>query len=150
MRGDTLIEVLVALAIVVVAVSAITTLGITSLNNAKFVAGEEQATKYAQEGMETIRKIRNGNYSAFAGYAGSYCLAKDATTLGPSCSAPNIDNIYIRSVQISQNDLVRCGNNLAHTIVRVAWTDGKCAAGAYCHSTEQSSCLSTVSPIQGP
>jgi prepilin-type N-terminal cleavage/methylation domain-containing protein len=154
MRGDTLIEVLIALAVAVVVISAITTLGITSLSNARFVASQEQASKYTQEGMETVRKIRNGNYSAFASYSGTYCLAKNATSLGisvASCTTANIDNTYIRSVEIRQN--VNCGaisTNLAHTTVRVSFTDGKCPSGVYCHTTESSSCLSTLPPIQGP
>lgn len=150
MRGDTLIEVLVALAVAAVVISAITALGITSLNNAKYIATQEQASKYTQEGMETIRKIRNGNYAAFAGYSGTYCLIKNAASLtaGP-CTTPNIDNTYIRSVEIVQNgDCV--GANIAHATVRVSFNDGKCAAGTYCHTTESSSCLSTRSPIQGP
>ncbi len=151
MRGDTLIEVLVALAIAAVVISAITALGITSLNNAKYIATQEQATKYTQEGMETIRKIRNGNYAAFAGYTGVYCLAKNAATLGSvsTCTTPNIDNTYIRSVEIVQDGDCN-GSNIAHATVRVFFSDGKCAPGTYCHSTELSSCLSTRSPIQGP
>jgi prepilin-type N-terminal cleavage/methylation domain-containing protein len=153
MRGDTLIEVLIALAVAVVVISAVTTLGITSLSNARFGASQEQASKYTQEGMETVRKIRNANYAGFAAISsGVYCLAKNSPTLtvGP-CSTPNIDNTYIRSVEIRQN--VSCGAisaNLAHTTVRVSFTDGKCATGTYCHVTESSSCLSTRSPIQGP
>lgn len=151
MRGDTLIEVLIALAIAVVVISAITTLGISSLNNAKFVATQEQAAKYVQEGMEIVRNIRNSSYVGYASYDGDYCLRKNGTSLEPigNCAAPNIDDTYIRTVTIDQNETVICGNNFAHTTVKVSWTDGKCSSGAYCHVREASSCLSTQPPIPG-
>lgn len=150
MRGDTLIEVLIALTIAVLVVSAITVLGITSLNNAKFVTTQDQATKYTQEGLEIVRKIRNSNYVAYASYSGVYCLAKNALSLvGGPCTTANIDNIYIRSVEIQQN-VIDCGTNLAYTTVTVSWTDGKCETGTFCHSTKLSSCLSTLPPIPGP
>lgn len=150
MRGDTLIEVLIALAIAVVVISAITTLSISSLNNAQYVASQDQASKYAEEGMEIVRKIRNRNYAQYASYGGTYCLAKGATTLGSvanSCTV-NIDNKYIRSVEIEQDG--GCGTGLARTVVTVAWTDGKCNTETFCHTSRLSSCLSTISPVQGP
>lgn len=149
MRGDTLIEVLIAMAIAVVVVTSITTLGISSLNNAKFVASQDQATKYTQEGMEVVRRIRSNNYALYATYDGIYCLAKNSTTLSATaCTSPNIDNQYVRSVEIRPDD--GCGTDLSHTVVRVSWTDGKCNSGTYCHTTELSSCLSTVPPIPEP
>ncbi len=151
MRGDTLIEVLIALAIASVVISGITVLGTTSLSNARFVASQDQATKYAQEGIEIVRQIRNSGYVNFANYNGVYCLGQGATSLGAagaSCTTVNIDNAYIRSVQIAQND--GCGVNLAHAIVAVSWTDGKCASGIYCHSSKLSSCFSTLPPIPAP
>lgn len=151
MRGDTLIEVLIALGIVVVVISAVTVLGISSLSNARFSATQDQAAKYTQEGMEIVRGIRNSNYAGYASYSGTYCLGKDATSLGssvPSCTTPNIDDLYIRSVEIVQDG--GCGTNLAHTTVRVAFTDNKCSGGSYCHETTLDSCLSTRAPVQGP
>lgn len=151
MRGDTLIEVLIALAVATVIISAITVLGTTSLSNAKFVANQDQASKYAQEGLEIVRQIRNSNYVGFASYNGVYCLAKGTTSLGTavtSCTTPNIDNKFVRSVQITQNG--GCGANLANTTVLVSWTDGKCTSGEYCHSSKFNSCFSTAPPIPAP
>lgn len=152
MRGDTLIEVLIGLAVATVAISAITVLGTTSLNNAKFISDQDQASKYAQEGLETVRKIRNSNYTGFASTSGVYCLGKDIQTLGASgssCTTPNIDGKFIRSVIIVQNGECRSAS-LAHTTVTVSWTDGKCSAGAYCHTSKLSSCFSTAPPIPAP
>lgn len=150
MKGTTLIEVLVALAAAVVVITTITVLGVTSLNNVQFTNDQDKATKYAQEGIEMIRRIRNGNYLNFRTNIGLYCLASDQSTLGTpaaSCS-PNVEGKYIRSVQIQLNG--GCGVNLMHTAVTVAWTDSKCTAGNYCHSSKLTSCFSTVNPISAP
>lgn len=150
MKGETLIEVLIALTIAVVVVTAIAVLGVSSLNNAQFIKSQDQSTKYAQEGMEVVRNIRNSDYVSFRNYTGTYCLGKGQTTLGAartSCASKNIDNVFIRSVLIQQD--AGCGVNLARATVRVAWTDGKCATGVYCHKSDLTSCFSTVQPIQG-
>jgi Tfp pilus assembly protein PilV len=150
MKGQTLIEVLIALATAVIVVSGITVLAISSLSNVQFTKEQDQATKYAQEGMEVTRGIRNNDYIGFRAYSGYYCLAKGQVTFGSAvatCAAKNIDNTYIRSVQIQQN---ACGVNLANVTVSVAWTDTKCPSGAFCHNSKLTSCFSTVSPIVAP
>jgi hypothetical protein len=150
MKGQTLIEVLIALATAVIVVSGITILAISSLNNVQFTRDQDLATKYAQEGMEVIRRIRNSSYITFRGYSGTYCLSKDQTTMGSavgSCATQNVDSRYIRSVQVQQNG---CGVNLSRVTVSVAWTDTKCTTGVYCHNSQLTSCLSTVQPIVAP
>jgi Tfp pilus assembly protein PilV len=150
MRGQTLIETLVALAVGVVVVSAITVISVTTLSNAQYVRSQENATKYAQEGIEMMRKIRNSSYAGFRSYtASSYCLDEGATTLtttGP-CTTPNILETFIRTVQITQNG---CGANISRVTVTVSYRTGKCASNTYCHSSRLVSCLSTVNPVSAP
>jgi len=154
MKGDTLIEVLIALAAAVVVISTITTLAIVTLNNAQFSRDQDQSTKYAQEGMEVIRGIRNNNYVGFRSYSGKYCLAEGDTSLGSpvaACNTVNVINKYIRFVTIAQNS--GCGavsTNLTNIVITVLWTDGKCTGGAYCHSSKLTSCFSTVPPVSAP
>ncbi len=150
MKGQTLIEVLIALGVVAVIVSSIAALITTSLSNAQFGRNQNQASVYGQEGMELVRRIRDSDYPTFTTYTGTYCVAKDQTTLGVasgSCTTPNIDTLFIRSIQIEQGG---CGVNLARVIVSVSWNDSKCQAGNSCHKSQLSSCFSTVNPIQGP
>jgi hypothetical protein len=45
------------------------------------------AGKYAQEGLEAVRKIRNASYVGFRSYNGVYCLGSDETTLGTPIAA---------------------------------------------------------------
>lgn len=150
MKGETLIEVLIALTIAVVVITAIAVLSVSSLSNSQFIKNQEQAGKYAQEGMEIMRALRNNDYVDYGNYTGTYCLDKDHE-LGvsqSSCTTKNIDNVFIRSVTIQQDG--GCGVNLAKTTVTVAWTDGKCASNTYCHKSILTSCFSTVQPIQAP
>lgn len=151
MKGQTLIEILIALGIGGVIISAITVVITSGLNNAQFGKNQNLATNFAQEGMEVVRKIRNNNYNGFRAYSGTYCLGKNQTALGSpvtSCSGENVD-AFIRSVQVQQN--AGCSANGARVTVTVSWSDGKCPANnTYCHKSQLVSCLSAVNPIQGP
>lgn len=147
MKGQSLIEVLVALGIFTVLITSVVTIVTSSLNNTRFSQDQNTATKYAQEGLEITRSLRNSNYTTFATYNGNYCLAKGASTLGPvqsACAAPNADH-FIRSIRIEQSP--GCGANVSKIISTVSWTDGKCSTGSYCHKSELVSCLSRVSPV---
>lgn len=156
MKGQTLIEALVALAVAVSIVSAITIVAINSLNNVEFSKNQNSATQYAAEGMEIVRKIRNKNWADF--YAKTnvrYCLPKNAsdvipgTTGIPACPV-NIDAIFKRQVLIN-HDAPDCSNTSKVTVT-VFWSDSKCTAGSnlYCHKTELISCFSNYSIIPTP
>jgi len=153
--GQTLIETLSALAIIGMVITAIGIVVTTSLSNSTFDENETLATKYAQQGAEIVQQIRDDDYAAFQTYSTNgtqyYCLGKGKTTLGAvksSCTAASdmVDN-FTRTVQIQQNG---CGANIAQVTVAVAFADGKCAIGAYCHQQSVQTCLSTVNPVQMP
>lgn len=150
-QGQTLIEALTALAIISIVITAISVAVTAALSNAKYNQNETLATKYAQQASELVTQIRDNSYNNFKNYNGTYCLASGQTSLGSAqpggCPTTNIDNIFIRSVQIQQN---RCAANVARVTVTVAFTDGKCQAGGYCHKVVNDSCLSIVNPIQAP
>lgn len=152
MKGQSLIESVLALAVIAIILSVIAVTVTSSLNNADFGKNQTISTQYAQQGLEILRKIRNSNYSAFASYSGNYCLAKGTSVLQHQNTcltplAPNVDE-FIRSVSINQAP--GCGPSVAKATVKVAWTDGKCGSGAYCHSSNIVTCLSTTNPIQAP
>lgn len=149
-KGETLIEALGALALVAVVVTAVSSAVITALNNAQYNENQTQATKFAQQGLEAVRKIRNTDYFAFRSYNGIYCFGKGQTSLGTAqanCTTPNTDT-FIRYVEIQQAP--GCGANIARVTVNVSFKDGKCTDDSYCHTQSHSSCLSTVNPIQAP
>lgn len=149
MKGQTLIELLITLSITVVIMTAITTAVVRSLNNTENSKLRNVASAYAQEGMELVRTIRGSDYTSFKTYNGMYCLDKGQTTLGNSvvsCTSPNADSIFIRSVQIEQNP--GCSTNVARVTVTVAWADSKCPqSNPYCNKVPLISCLSSANPV---
>jgi len=148
MKGQTLIETVLALGIIAIILSGVTIVVTSSLSDASFSQNQTLATQYAQEGTEILRTIRSSDYAGF-NKNGTYCLAKGALTLpssSPSCTAPNVDS-FIRSVSIVKDG---CSAKVAQTTVTVSWSDNKCSSGSYCHSSNLISCLSTISPIQAP
>lgn len=60
-KGQTLLEVVVVMAVGIVVVSAIVFATIASLRNAQFASLESRATGLSQEGLEKVRGIRNRN-----------------------------------------------------------------------------------------
>lgn len=149
MKGQSLLESVLALAAIAIVLSGIAVTVVSSLSNSTYGKSQALATQYSQEGLEVLRKIRNNDYYSFRNYNGNYCLGKNVTILPPpsSCSVPNVDN-FIRSVAIEQSP--GCGIDIAKVTVKVSWTDGKCPSSAYCHTSSLESCMSTVNPIQGP
>ncbi len=149
MKGQTLIELLVALGTVGIIISVIAVVVITSLSNAQFVKNQNAAINYAQQGMELARQLRDSDVVGFRAYSGTYCLAENQTSLGSTQTSclTNIANVFTRSLVINQSG---CGANNAQVSVTVSWSDGRCQANSNCHSVPLVSCLSTVSSITGP
>ena len=63
--GQSLIEVLAALAVVTIAILALVSITMISVRNASFAKNQSLATKYAQEAMEEARQLRNDNRDDF-------------------------------------------------------------------------------------
>ena len=148
-KGETLIEAIGALAIIAIVVTAASVAIITALSNANFNQNQTQSTKFAQQGLEVVRQIRDADYTGFRTYAGTYCLAEGQTVLNTpvaSCPNPNVSE-FIRTVTVTQDG---CSVNVAEVSVKVAFTDGKCQLGEYCHDQTHTSCLTTVNPIIAP
>lgn len=151
--GQSLIEVLVALAASVAVVSAIAVTIITSLSNAEFTKNQNLATQYSREGMEIVRQIAKNNWNDFLNYKNvNYCLSKGSTTLttmaGPNCGK-NIDNIFDRQLTIDPNS-TRCTSSVEVTSTAL-WTDSKCQTGdILCHQIKLRSCLADINSVKGP
>lgn len=62
-KGQTLMELLVVIAVSVIIIGALVFATISSLRNAQFSKNQAQATKLAQEGIEKLRSIRDRNSS---------------------------------------------------------------------------------------
>lgn len=126
--GQALIEVLVALGVVLLLVTALIVGTTSSLKAIRFSKTKDEAVKYAQEGMELTRKLRSDDWEAFQAKSGEWCLDEtgDWTEAIGVCPA-NIGNLFHRSVQFTWDAI----NARMDVIVMVDWSDD-----AIPHTTE--------------
>lgn len=153
-----------ALGIAVIVLTAVTTAVLTSLNNSQYSKLQNQATQYAQQGMETMQGYRDAK--SFSGLSlPAYCLNISCTPINnyASCFTPPsvppctlIDGNFDRRVDIYKppdvNADPNCGTNIT-VAVTVKWADGKCTGGAsdLCHKVKVQSCmLNSLRPTLGP
>lgn len=62
-KGQTLIELVVSIAIVLIIITGVTILTIQGIQNSQFSRNQVQATKLAQEGIEKMRTIRDNKFT---------------------------------------------------------------------------------------
>ena len=150
--GQTLIEMAIALSAILLTLAAIAILITTSLSNSTFIRSQGLASKYAQEGMEYVRYLRNNDIAAFSSYSGSgsvYCLGNDNSLQiqpgGGTCQI-NVGNEFKRQVEFpSSVGNINCPGQ-TEVKVTVFWSSGKCTAdNAYCHSSLLISCFDNPS-----
>ncbi len=168
-KGQTIIEVLIALSTAVVIVSAITAAILTSLRNVQSTQTQTSATRYAQQGMEYMRYMRDTNYATFNALSQNttYCLGKDSSALVLSSSpytSPNCgDNVdlFSRAILLEKTSAycapVTPGaltptpiNTGTKVTVIVSWTDSNCTNSSRCHQSKLESCLSDITVVATP
>lgn len=152
-KGQSLIEVLIALASAVIVVTAISITVITSLSNVEFTKNQNLASSFAREGIEITRKIAKDNWTNFlANYKSvNYCLDQGQTSLRvmgvPGCGQ-NV-GIFVRQIVINQSSL-SCENSVRVSSI-VSWSDQKCeSADVFCHNVTIDSCLADINTIKAP
>lgn len=156
-RGQTMIEVLVALGAAVIIISSITVAVITSVNNTSFSTNQNKATQLAQEGLDAARELRDSDYTQFVKYDElTKCLGEDKIIPPPddttdSCSdRPNVGQ-FVRTVFFQNDDSQGCGKDLTRVESVVSWSDSKCSVSdKFCHSVKLVSCFSQFGTIPNP
>ncbi|RJQ37115.1 hypothetical protein C4559_03995 [Candidatus Microgenomates bacterium] len=151
-KGQTLIEILIAMSAAVIVLSAITLTVISALSNAQYSKNQNLATQYAQEGMEVVRKIRDNDWNAFAGFSGKYCLSKGSFNLGNSVAvcSQNVD-LFVREININPNSADCNSGTQTQVAVSVKWSDGKCpSTNIYCHEASLVSCFTDANLVPTP
>jgi Tfp pilus assembly protein PilV len=102
--GQTIVEAIVVIGVVVLLVTGLIAGTTTSLRSASAGKIRSQALKYAEEGLEFMRNIRDQKWDTFQSYNGWYCLGTDGqlipTTSQSSCSVNIVtsDNSFARSL----------------------------------------------------
>jgi len=106
--GQSIIEVVVSLALIAAVVLGLVKVTIISINNAGFARDQRVATKYAQEGIENARKCKEENEVAFWNKS---C---------PALISPT-DNRFTRTITYT---VVEAQQKM-DILVEVAWSDSK-------------------------
>lgn len=160
-RGQSLIEIVLALSVAVVVITGITFAITSSLKNATFTKNQTLASSYAQQGMEVVRAIRDRSWTSFSSYNGWYCLAANSTELvgrtGLDCEPEGMVGIFIREVRMQVNN-TDCeagvpGTPNTKATVSVKWSDSKCPSTppfTYCHEVKLISCFTNTNVVPTP
>jgi len=110
--GQSLIELVAALTIIMIVLLALAGAGLMSIRNSDLAKNKALATKYAQEGMEKVRAYRDQNgWTVFSGAC---------DTLGTSLALPALPAPLTRAIT--------CDDTIAtklKVIVTVSWIDSK-------------------------
>ncbi|MCH7641076.1 hypothetical protein IID22_02695 [Patescibacteria group bacterium] len=144
MRGQSLFEVLFAIAISALILVGVVTVVADSIRNASFARNQALATRYVQEVSEWLRAERDAEWATFVGQATTstdWCLS-DLSWTSPSsniaCGASDFigSTIFIRDVTFECFEpnsspppeflSVFCSDpdvNIIRTTIAVSWTD---------------------------
>lgn len=162
-RGQTLLEAVIALSVLVIVLGAVATSVLTSINNSSFIKQQNQANKLAQQGMEYIRdRINNSGttptaFSTYSssGYNGSTkCLDVNNVFQNRTCNCGTyttdcIGGLFKREAAFASG-ICGVGNSFSSGLtvtVNVYWTSGKCSTGSsFCHGQKVTSCF--IDPAQ--
>lgn len=167
MKGETIIEVVIAIGAAMIILTALTTMMLRSLNNATEGSSRTMATQYAQDGLEIMRNMKDNSWSTLVNLPTStYCLADSCSTLSPtagtcgkkvSTCGVNVANTFVREVAINQNDGTcmptnpMSGKKFIRVVTSVSYKDTNCpSSNLYCHTIQVESCLTNLDSRSAP
>ena len=128
-NGQSLIEVLVAVAVTIIVIAALAFLSTTGLRLSKITSRRAEATKLASSGVEAIRYVRD--VCGFTSLApGCYVITNSGTVcnvvnVDASCTGANYTlggNSYSRKIQLSQYGAIPAASAL-EVETTVTWAD---------------------------
>lgn len=130
-KGQSLFEVVVALAIVTLVVVAIITLAASSIRNSSYAKNKETAARYSQEATEWLRGQRDNDWVTFASHASAspgltWCLSSLSwpATAGACSESAYIGNgFFKREAAVSYPDPLNLDN--IQVDVRTYWVDSQ-------------------------
>lgn len=129
-KGQSLFEVVVALAISTLVIIAVVSLAALSIRNTDFSKNKVLASKYAQDATEWLRGQRDTDFEAF--YANTipsprtWCLKTLNLNQSGACGASSMigETVFYREVEFT-NGLTSNGQTLVSARVRVYWVDAQ-------------------------
>lgn len=125
--GQSLFEVVLALAVVTLIMVGIVILAANSIRNSTFSKNKTLASKYAQEAIEWVRKERDDNNSLFITHVSvpNYCFSTlDWSNVG-YCSSGEViaGTLFQRQGDFSVSSV--SGKNIVEALIVVSWSDSQ-------------------------
>jgi Tfp pilus assembly protein PilV len=156
-KGQTMIEAIVALMTILLIITAIAVVITNGLYNSQFIKNQNEANKYAQQGMELVRNIQQNDLEEFSQpnfQNTTLCIDENTQTLiddSQICAGINTGKYYNRTITFSQGaepcvGIEPTGTALAvsetKVTVTVAWSSSKCdKTNTFCHKSVLQACL---------
>lgn len=127
--GQSLFEIILALAITTLIVVALVALTATSIRNTTFSKNKTLASRYSQEATEWLRGERDADFNVFETRAATplYCLPSltwGSASIGACTSGQEIANTPFRREISFSTTSIACGD-LIEAGVKVYWTDSQ-------------------------
>lgn len=121
LRGQTLFELIVALAVTVLIVTGIVRIVTLSVRNAIFAKNQAEATRYSQESLEWMREERDKDWDAFLQRSDTvWCLKNLSWEKGSPCASG--DQIQ-GSIFTREATLTSTVAESIQVLVSVRWSD---------------------------
>jgi type II secretory pathway pseudopilin PulG len=126
-KGQSLVEMVVVIGMVILLTTGIVTGTTISLNRSKTSQYQTKALAYAQEGIEFARSTRDAGWTAFAAMGSAsgtiYCVgsANPPVFVTGACSAPNISNFMTRNITFQLTTV--SGVSTMKVTSQVTWGD---------------------------
>jgi Tfp pilus assembly protein PilV len=132
--GQSLFEVIFALAIAAVVLVALVALSATSIRNSTYSKNSIQATQLAQETTEWLRGQRDTDWTSFVARASSsgtsWCFPSQPLSWpgspSVSCTTPITNTVFTRAVTLTSLDID--SNTIIDTVdadITISWTDSQ-------------------------
>lgn len=100
-NGQSMVEVLITLTIVTLCFVALVVVVVIAVRNARFANNSALANRYAQEGIEVVRLLRDQQgWPYIAGLSGDQGLDKNLN-LSSGCGSANIDGFFTRCINFA-------------------------------------------------
>ncbi len=144
-----------ALVTILLILTAISIVIVNGLYNSRFIKNQNEANKYAQQGIEFVRNIQKNDLTTFASFDqnATYCIdSANSTLTNLNCdtNGVNTGTSYNRTIVFSPPGS-ECNSTEIKATVTVKWSSTKCPNGnTFCHKSELVACLAYSYPQSNP
>lgn len=123
--GQSLIEAVVAVGIVLLLVTGLVAATTSTLRFGQMSKYRTQALQYAREALEIVRIVKDTNWNDIP-TSGTYCLAKNQQDLGSPAAGDcpfDIDSIYSRTLVFGSDATCSIALSCRKVTVTVSWKE---------------------------